>query len=71
MKAMDDNKINILVVLLLMLLLSIIVYIQAGILVVIIGGSGIVAFIAWLLTTYKKDVEFEKILPLFFIGGCR
>ena len=64
---MDENNINVTFVLISILILSIIVYIQAGILVVIIGGSGIIAFIAWLLTTYKKDVESDKILPLFLL----
>lgn len=35
--------------------------------VVIVGGSAGIAYFAWLLTTYRKPVDPEKVLPLYLL----
>ena len=34
----------------------------------IVGGSAIIAFIVWLLTTYRNPVDGQKILPLYILA---
>ena len=34
----------------------------------IVGGSAIVAFFVWLLTTYRHPVDGRRILPLFVLA---
>src|SRR5262249_58314397 len=35
---------------------------------VIVGGSAIVAYFVWLLTTYRHPVDGRKILPLYLVA---
>ena len=35
---------------------------------VIVGGSGIVAFVVWLFTTYRYPVDGRRILPLYVLA---
>jgi hypothetical protein len=36
--------------------------------VIIIGGSAIVAYIIWLLTTYRQPADASKVLPLYLVA---
>jgi hypothetical protein len=36
--------------------------------VIIIGGAAIVAYVVWLLTTYKQPADARKVLPLYLIA---
>ena len=42
-------------------------YLIAGPLVLILGSTSIISYIVWLKTTYRKQVDPEKVLPLFFL----
>jgi hypothetical protein len=36
--------------------------------VIIIGGSAIVAYIVWLLTTYQQPTDASKVLPFYLMA---
>jgi hypothetical protein len=36
--------------------------------VIIIGGSAIIAYVTWLLTTYRQPADASKVLPLYLVA---
>jgi hypothetical protein len=38
--------------------------------VIIIGGSAIIAYVIWLLTTYRQPADASKVLPLYLVAVC-
>jgi hypothetical protein len=50
-------------------LLTILAWVNIGTgFTIIVGGSALIAFVAWLLTTYRHPVDGQRVLPLFALA---
>ena len=63
-----SKKLSLCVVIAFIATLSVLGYLYVGLIIVgVICGSGLVSIIAWLLTTYKKPSEPNRILPIYLL----